>query len=82
MDLIALRPETRQALQDELKTYLLEEHDIEIGDLKATLMLDHILEQIGPAIYNQALADLQGQVTLKLSDAIDALYKQAPAKGR
>lgn len=80
MPVIDLHPDLRTELQAHLRTYLndaLEPED-EIGDLKASLILDFILDQIGPGIYNQALNDLQQHVMVRLSDAVDALYKAPP----
>ena len=34
----------------------------EIGTLAAGLLLDYFLEEIGPTIYNQAIADVQARV--------------------
>ena len=34
----------------------------EIGILAAGLLLDYFLEEIGPTIYNQAIADVQARV--------------------
>ncbi len=33
--------------------------DQEIGDLKANLLLDYVLKEIGPIVYNRAIADAQ-----------------------
>ena len=80
MPVIELHPDLRAELQEHLRSYLndqLEPED-EIGDLKASLVLDFILDQIGPGIYNQALNDLQQHVVVRMSDAVDALYKAPP----
>jgi uncharacterized protein (DUF2164 family) len=42
-----------------LRRYFAEELDQDIGDLKARLMLEFILKEIGPSIYNGAIADAQ-----------------------
>ncbi len=80
MPVIDLHPDLRAELQAHLRSYLNDalEPDDEIGDLKASLILDFILDQIGPGIYNQALNDLQQHVMVRLSDAVDALYKAPP----
>jgi uncharacterized protein (DUF2164 family) len=80
--MIELKSEMRERLQNTLKQYALEELETDIGDLKASLMLDYILEQLGPAIYNQALADMQYQLSLKITDAIDVLVKEEPVDTR
>ena len=42
--------------------------DEEIGDLKAGLLLDYCLQEIGPAVYNQAIADAQSYFTGRVAD--------------
>lgn len=55
--LVKLPEAARKEAASSLKRYFVEELDQEIGDLKATLVLDYVLAEIGPAIYNQAIAD-------------------------
>ena len=78
---IDLHPDVRKELQAMLRAFLNEElePESEIGDLKASIVLDFVIEQLGPGIYNQALADLQSHVMVRMSDAVDALL-QAPPK--
>jgi uncharacterized protein (DUF2164 family) len=40
-----------------LREYFAAEMDEPIGDLKAGLLLDFILAELGPSVYNQAIAD-------------------------
>ncbi|HCE02105.1 MAG TPA: DUF2164 domain-containing protein, partial [Acidobacteria bacterium] len=42
-----------------IKRYFEEHMDDEVGDLKAKLLLDFFLEEIGPAVYNRAISDAQ-----------------------
>lgn len=56
----ALTDESRTRAIASLKRYVAEELDQEIGDLKAELLLRYVLEEIGPTIYNQAIADARG----------------------
>jgi uncharacterized protein (DUF2164 family) len=65
---ITLTRETKKALLPSIKRYMLEELDQEIGDLKADLLLDYILKEIGPAIYNRAIADAQAYFQKSLTD--------------
>lgn len=41
-----------------------------IGDLKASLLLDFVLKEIGPSVYNQAVADAQARMA-EMVDEID-----------
>lgn len=61
------KPQYDAALQ-ELQRYFAEERDESIGMLQGRLLLDFILEQIGPHIYNQAVADMQKYVALRAED--------------
>lgn len=65
---ICLSKEERHAALEAIKSYFLNEKDEEITDLSATLLLDFILKNIGPAIYNQALGDAHCFLTEKLED--------------
>ena len=54
---IELPKEARERLQGSLKKYFQENMEEEIGDLKAMLMVDFFLREIGPSVYNQAISD-------------------------
>ena len=56
---ITLSDKSREQAIASLRRYVEENLDEKIGDLKAALLLDYILEEHGPAIYNQAIADAQ-----------------------
>jgi uncharacterized protein (DUF2164 family) len=45
-----------------------------IGDLPAGLLLNFFLEEIGPAVYNQAIADAQARMQLQVSDLAGELH--------
>ena len=65
---ITLSPEIRKQLVASIKRYAAENLDEEIGDLKAGLLLDYCLQEIGPAVYNQAIADAQSYFTGRVAD--------------
>jgi len=54
---IKLAKESEAFLIGSLKRYAAEELDLAMGDLKAKLFLDYVLREIGPTVYNQAVAD-------------------------
>jgi len=56
---ITLKDETRKDLMVSIKRYVAENLDQDIGDLKAGLLLDYVLEEIAPSVYNQAIQDAQ-----------------------
>ena len=65
---IQIPPETLKKLQSSVKRYAEEELDQVMGDLKAGLMLDFILREIAPTIYNQAIADAQAYFQARVAD--------------
>jgi uncharacterized protein (DUF2164 family) len=45
-----------------------------IGELPAGLLLDYFLEEIGPVIYNRAIADAQARLLLRVGDLSGELF--------
>ena len=56
---ISLEPDARKQAVASIRRYFAEHLDLEIGDLKAGLLLDYFLVEIGPAVYNRAIGDAQ-----------------------
>jgi uncharacterized protein (DUF2164 family) len=54
---IALQDSARRQAVAVLQQYFKDNMDEPIGDLKAGLLLDFVLSELGPSIYNQAIAD-------------------------
>lgn len=71
---IELSKEKRAEAIASMKKYYGEEIREPIGDLRAGLLLDFILEDIGPAIYNQAIADAQTRLTARVADLDGELF--------
>jgi len=46
-----------------------------IGELPAGLLLNFFLEEIGPAIYNKAIADAQARLAVRVADLSGELYE-------
>ena len=57
----------RQAIAS-LKRYLAEELDQDVGDLKAGLLLEFILKEIAPSVYNAAIGDAQTFLRDRVAD--------------
>ena len=72
---IRIQPEKITQLRASIKRYVAENFDEEIGDLKAGLMLDFVLKEIGPTIYNQAIADAQNYFQARVSDLEGVCYE-------
>jgi uncharacterized protein (DUF2164 family) len=45
-----------------------------IGDLQAGLLLNFFVEEVGPVIYNKAIADAQARITQRVADLSGELY--------
>jgi len=58
---------TKQAVAS-IKRYLAEELDLDVGELKAGLMLQFILKEIAPTVYNGAIADAQTFMRDRVAD--------------
>src|ERR1700759_4990844 len=46
-----------------------------IGELPAGLLLNFFVEEIGPAIYNKAIADVQARLAVRVADLSGELYE-------
>lgn len=65
---IVLSETARKQSIASIKRYFVEELDQEIGDLKAGLLLEFILKEIGPSIYNAAIGDAQTYLRDRIAD--------------
>ena len=72
---IKLTRETSDRLLRSVKRYFTENADETIGDLKASMFLDFCLKEIGPSIYNQAIADAQTYFQDKVADLAGLRYE-------
>jgi uncharacterized protein (DUF2164 family) len=54
---IKLAKETEKVLVASIKRFAKEELELDIGELKASLILDFVLREVGPTVYNQAIDD-------------------------
>ena len=65
---ITLPPDAAKRLEASIKRYFAEHLNEDIGDLKASMMLEFCLKEIGPSIYNQAITDAQAYFEGRVSD--------------
>ncbi len=73
---ITLSDDTTKRLQTSIKRYFAEELDHEIGDLKAGLVLDFVLKEIGPSVYNAAIADARTYFEQRAADLEGVCYQE------
>ena len=58
-----------------IKRYFKEKLDEEIGDLKASLVLEYFLKEIAPTIYNIAIGDAQAYINERIADIEGTCYE-------
>ena len=73
---IAIPDTARKQALASLKRYVSENLDQEIGDLKAELLLDYVLRELGPTIYNQAIADAKDFFQERTADLDAVCYRK------
>ncbi len=65
---LTLNDDTRPRAIASVREYFAENMDEPIGDLKAGLLLDWFVAELGPAIYNQAIGDAQQYLEERVAD--------------
>lgn len=72
---ILLSTDARTRAVASLRRYFAEELEHEIGDLKAGLLLDFVLTEIGPTVYNAAIADARRYFQERAADLEGICFK-------
>ena len=72
---IEIPKELRDQLISSIKQYFAESLDQDIGELKASLLLDYVLKEIAPTIYNHAVADVQARMQEIISELDGTCFK-------
>ena len=73
---IKLRKDIEEKLIHSMQRYLSEEFGGEVGSLKAKLALKFCLQEVGPCIYNQAIADAQAYMQERTADMENTCFAQ------
>lgn len=80
---LELNESARKQAVASLQAYAAAEMETELSELQAMLLLDHVLADIGPAIYNQATVDARAYIEERAADLEAALHKaEFPLSGR
>ena len=74
MAAIEIPKPVRTAAIASIQRYFEENMTESIGDLPAGLLLNYFIEEIGPVIYNQAIADAQARLQQRVADLSGELY--------
>ncbi|PRC92203.1 DUF2164 domain-containing protein [Solimicrobium silvestre] len=73
---IKLSKENEERLLGSIQRFFKEHMDEEIGSLKSTLFLDFCLRELGPSIYNQAIADAQSHMQDRVAEMDISCHEQ------
>jgi uncharacterized protein (DUF2164 family) len=65
---VALSPEERKLAIASIERYFRENMEEPIGNVAAGGLLGFFLEEIGPSVYNQAVADVQEKLQARISE--------------
>ncbi|HEY5213754.1 MAG TPA: DUF2164 domain-containing protein [Acidobacteriaceae bacterium] len=71
-----LSKRTREDAIASIQRYFEENFPEPVGDLPAGLLLDFFIDEVGPVIYNRAIADAQTRMQLRVSDMSGELYEK------
>lgn len=74
MTTIELSKQARADAIASIQRYFEENMPEPVGELPAGLLLNFFLEEVGPAIYNRAIADAQARMAQRVSDLSGELY--------
>lgn len=72
---IELSKEARAEAMASIQQYFERNMPEPIGELPAGLLLNFFVEEIGPAIYNKAVADAQARLSMRVADLSGELYE-------
>jgi uncharacterized protein (DUF2164 family) len=71
---IELSKQARSDAIASIQRYFQENMPEPIGNMAAGLLLNYFVEEVGAAIYNQAIADAQARIQRRMSDLEGELY--------
>jgi uncharacterized protein (DUF2164 family) len=72
---ITLPKEQRAQVVASLERYFLENMEYKIGNIAASGLLGFILEEVGPLVYNQAVAAVQERLQERVSELDIEIYE-------
>ncbi|HMB91529.1 MAG TPA: DUF2164 domain-containing protein [Rhodothermales bacterium] len=73
---IEIPKETRDEAIGSIELYFQENMEARIGNIAAGALLDFFLEEIGPCIYNKAVADVQERLQAHLLEIDVDVHKE------
>jgi uncharacterized protein (DUF2164 family) len=73
---ITISDDARKRAIESIERYFSENMDERIGNLAAGALLGYFLEEIGPAIYNQAVRDVQERLQARVMEVDIELHAE------
>ncbi|MBO9419787.1 DUF2164 domain-containing protein [Labrenzia sp. R4_2] len=71
---LKLDKDTRARLNQQIRQYLSDELDTDIGNMEADFLIDFLTKSLGASFYNLGLKDAQALIARKMDDINDELY--------
>lgn len=71
---IKIPASVRKQAVESLKRYFSTNMDDELGSLGADMLLDFFIDEIGPVVYNQAVADVQERLQSRVMEVDAEVY--------
>jgi uncharacterized protein (DUF2164 family) len=71
---LKLDKDTRARLNQQIRQYLSDELDFDIGNMEADFLIDFLTKSLGASFYNLGLKDAQALIARKMDDINDELY--------
>lgn len=71
---VELSKQSRAVAVASVQRYFEENFPESIGNLPAGLLLDFFIEEVGPVIYNHAIADAQARLSQRVADLNGELF--------
>lgn len=65
---VQLTKEKKEEMITSIRSYFLEEREEEIGRLAAGMLLDFMVQKLGPDLYNQGIADAYRYMSDRVED--------------
>jgi uncharacterized protein (DUF2164 family) len=73
---ITLPKETVQKLKPSLKRFFEDELEVDLGDMKAQLVIDYLLKEVAPLVYNVAIKDAETFMAERMLDLEGSCYEK------
>lgn len=65
---LKLTHDEQKLMIEAIKEYFINERDEELGELAAMLLIEFMVEKLGPALYNRGMRDAINYLTNRLED--------------